>query len=360
MYPSLPKLSGLVALTTLFAPVAVASNSRSSPPLPTRQVYQFPNPTWIENIWTRSNGDLLVTEYYPTAAVYLISSPASSSATATLLHTFPNLDGLLGVIETSPGLVTVFGHNYTTPGSPINGTSQVWELDLRVGKRPAPAHLVADIPEAVFLNGVYNTPDEDGAILISDSSLGLVWRVDTTSGDYEVAVQDAAMNPVVGAGLKIGINGITVNDGYLYWTNSFEAAIYRVKITDQGFRAPSAAVKLVANLTGKATFLDDLVIGPGKQDGIWTLTNLDNTLILVDDKGTGEIVAGSQDQLTLASGTAGKFGARTTDADILYVVTAGGFASPVNGTLVEGGLVVAVDTKQLCKRSLKGSKSWVA
>jgi hypothetical protein len=56
------------------------------------------------------------------------------------------------------------------------------------------------------------------------------------------------------------------------------------------------------------------------------------------------IAGGSIDKLTLAGGTACQFGRTSSDADVLYFVTSGGMAAPVNGAEVEGGKVVAIDT----------------
>ena len=65
-------------------------------------------------------------------------------------------------------------------------------------------------------------------------------------------------------------------------------------------------------------------------------------MVTVDDKVV--TVDGSQYQLTVAGDTACHFGRRQTDRKTLYVVTDGGLADPVNGTVVEGGKAIALDT----------------
>ena len=42
------------------------------------------------------------------------------------------------------------------------------------------------------------------------------------------------------ASLQFGVNGLTIHGEYLYWTNSFVATIYRVRITEDGYAAPRA------------------------------------------------------------------------------------------------------------------------
>lgn len=49
--------------------------------------------------------------------------------------------------------------------------------------------------------------------------------------------------------------------------------------------------------------------------------------------------------MTLAGSVAPAFGTLPRDTDTLYVATSGGMVFPINGTIVEGGKIVAVDTK---------------
>lgn len=59
------------------------------------------------------------------------------------------------------------------------------------------------------------------------------------------------------------------------------------------------------------------------------------------------VVAGAQQESVVAGAIAGTFGRTSADRHILYVVTDGGLASPINGTFVEPAKVVAVDTSRL-------------
>lgn len=49
----------------------------------------------------------------------------------------------------------------------------------------------------------------------------------------------------------------------------------------------------------------------------------------------------------IAEPISAQFGRRLLDAKTLYVTTAGGLATPINGTEVVGGQLVAVDTRGL-------------
>ncbi len=340
-------LLGLFSIIYLYAASFATVHAHStSLPLPVRLVYEFQNGTWVENLWVRPNGDILVT-VYTDAAVYLVSNPSAPSPDVSLVHVFSHVTNILGIIETEPNIFAVTGANFSSKATPVNGTASVWELDLRSGT-PAVREITA-MPEAVFPNGIDATPASPTTLLIADSSLGVVWRLDTRTGIYSIAIKDAGMVVAPGAPVPIGINGVRVHKGYLYWTNSIETVIYRLRITPEGYRAPGAVAEVVVTVHDQLTdntFLDDLFIGPVGQDIIWAATNPDNYLVAVNPQtnDTAVIVAGAVDQLTLAGSTACQFGRGKTDKRVLYVVTSGGEAAPVNGTLTQGGKIVAVDT----------------
>jgi len=56
------------------------------------------------------------------------------------------------------------------------------------------------------------------------------------------------------------------------------------------------------------------------------------------------VAAGEAVELTVVGGTSCKFGRTDGVKHILYVATTGGMAAPINGTEIEGGKVVDIDT----------------
>jgi hypothetical protein len=339
-------LALLLPLLALTSPVPEASH-KASLPLPDRLVHQFPNHTWLENVAVRSNGDLLVTVLIPNAALYQISDPSSAKPTVSLIHNFTSVDGLLGISETKPDVFAVIGGNFTAPGVQVNGTFSAWEVDLSQGahnhdnKTPARVKLITAIKPAAFLNGLETLPRNPTTVLISDSTLGVVWRLDTLAGRFNKALDFPEMKVAPNSALAIGINGIRIAKDTLYWTNSFEQTIYRVKIDKNGSVAPGAAIEKVVHIK-EAVFLDDFTIGA---DGtIWAVENVGNRLFAVRPDGSYETVAGGVNQTTIAGDTSATFGRGKTDQKTLYVVTSGAQAGPVNGTYTEGGKVVAIDT----------------
>jgi sugar lactone lactonase YvrE len=150
------------------------------------------------------------------------------------------------------------------------------------------------------------------------------------------------MGPVAGSAALIGINGIHTHEGYLYWTNSNQVTLYKAKITEAGYLAPGAKAEVIVS-TPDQMFMDDFAID--KRGTAWVCTNLGDTVLAVGQDGEEETVVGSITQLTVAGDTSARFGRTPGKFDTLYVSTAGRSALPVNGTVTEGGKVVAIDTR---------------
>lgn len=307
-------------------------------PLPGKAIYQFPSPGyWAENVAVRQNGNLLITLLSPGPQLWQIARPYSDAPTAELVYTFPNLTSLLGIAETDADTFVLAGANFSAPG-----ISAAWEV--KFGDADAvTTRKVADLPTAAVLNGLATVPDCGGnnssAVLIADSTRGLVFRVDLKTGAVEIAVQVSEMAPVANATSAVGINGVKIRDGYLYWDNSYAATIYRIKITPAGFSASDATVETVAKISTQS-FLDDFAFD--EDGGIWITSNHGRTVHRVDLKpGDSVIVAGAADETTLLGDTAAAFGRTATDSKVLYVTTSG-FDS--TNTPIEPGKIVAIDT----------------
>jgi len=311
-------------------------------PLPTKVIYQFPNPTWIENIAVRPNG-LLLLNLATSPDMYMLDPETQA---ARLIYTFPNALSVSGITEVSPDVFAVAVGNFSiATASSVKGSFSVWKVDFnsnieeQSGNVEPTVAKVVDIPEAVFLNGMETLTGCNDKILVADSGLGAVWKVDVSSGKYEIVIQIPEMSPPATAKLQIGINGLHLLNKYLYWTNSDANTLYRAKVGQGGSLVPGATAEPVAN---SGTFMDDFIFDDG--GNAWIAANPANLLLVVTADDKLVTVDGSQYQLTVAGDTACRFGRRQTDRKTLYVVTDGGLANPVNGTVVEGGKVVAVDT----------------
>lgn len=176
--------------------------------------YQFPDITWIENLAVRQNGNILVT-LLNTPEVWEID-PFTHAA--ELIYHFPNVTGAAGIAEVSPDVFTVAVGNFSVAtGTTVPGTFSVWSIDLT--RHQARVRKITDNPAARELNGMAVLPTQPNTVLVGDSGLGLLWRLNTKTGVYRVAIEISEFKPNTSAILDIGVNGIHCRDGYLYFTN---------------------------------------------------------------------------------------------------------------------------------------------
>ncbi|GAW15226.1 hypothetical protein ANO14919_046350 [Xylariales sp. No.14919] len=322
--------------------LAVPTPSRAAElPLPARTIFQLNETvpdTWFENIALRQNGDLLVTMLQPSASIYSIQQPLSDSPKASIIN-IDNANGLLGIVETAPDVFVVVAGIFSAPAVPVNGTMAVWEVDLR-GPEPT-TRLITKMPEAGILNGVALVPGcSPPAILVADTGISRVWRVDITTGEYETAAEIPEMLPAPNATLPLGVNGVKTRGEYLYFSNSDLASIFRLPIDKRGVAARDAEAELVAKVD--ADIIDDFLID--EEGKYWVATNFQNTVVVAETGSSGVVVAGAPTQLTVAGDTALALGRGTKeDKNIVYAVTGGTLNRPVNGTVSEPAKVVAID-----------------
>ncbi|KAH7149558.1 hypothetical protein B0J13DRAFT_551799 [Dactylonectria estremocensis] len=332
--------------TTAFAVLGLAKS------LPSKTLSQLSLGAWLENIAVRPNGDLLVTQLVPSAIVYTIKEPAKKPHTLEALVTIPAIQNIYGIAELPTGSRStetwiVVGGNSTSLANPVEGSFSSWKIELQRDSRCGKTKVtkVSDMSsDSRFLNGVTEIPGVSGAVLISDSTNGIVGYLNLKTGKFDdEAFVFPELAPTEGAALPVGVNGIHIRNGYLYWTNSGSRSIFRVAITPGGRPAKGAKPELVIDLSAQATFLDDFIFDA---DGnIYVTTNFDNSVIFVNVKARkAKTVVGGLLELTVAGSTSVAFGRGKHDKDILYVATGGALGAPVGGTKTEGGKIVAVDT----------------
>lgn len=310
--------------------------------LPSRVVYQFPvNPTWIENIAVRKNGNLLVT-LNTSPDIVQIAKPWGPSPTPELVHRFTSLDAVLGITETTADTFVVVGGKFTGVGASIPGTFAAWQVSL-TDKEPKATKIV-DIPEAPFLNGAVALPWDKNIVLVAESAQGKLYRVNVKAKTYDVVLEGADLEVAPGASAPFGINGVHIRKDFLYFTNSSLKKVFRVRLEQSGAISANATIELFGS--ADVEFFDDFTLD--SKGNAWVVTNFDNKLVVINPDGKSSVVAGSATELTVAGGTAVAFGRTVKDKDILYAVTGGAYAKPVNGTITEPGKIVAFDTRSYC------------
>jgi hypothetical protein len=194
-----------------------------------------------------------------------------------------------------------------------------------------------------------------GLVLIADSLNGVVYRLNVNTGAYSIVIDDARMKYLPGSITNLGINGVKIRDGYLYWTNTGNPIFSRIPISSTG--TPTGASQNVANVNNG----DDFAF---RRDGTaWVAQNQTESLSVIKN-GKTTLVAGDPTSTILAGVTAGQFGRTAATRNILYVTTNGGMflsyrtlsektsdadnppglAVPVNGSIIVGGKIASIDT----------------
>ncbi|KAJ2997290.1 hypothetical protein NUW58_g689 [Xylaria curta] len=340
MHPYIVTMLAFACGTVLGTPTLKHAPRIANLPLPSRTIFQLDDSvpgSWFENIAIRQNGDLLVTLLQPSASIYSIRRPLSDSPEISIIS-IENANGLLGIAETSPDIFAVVGGKFSSLAVPIPGTMAIWEINFR-GPKPT-TRLVAELPEAGSLNGIASLPSRSSpVILAADNGIEQVWRVDLKTSEYEMAAEVPEMKAVPNATLPLGVNGVKIRDGYLYFSNSNLASIFRLRIDENGVAVKGAEAELVAKFN--AENIDDFVID--EKGNCWATTNFQNTVDVAQMGSPGKVVVGKSTELTVAGDTALALGRTKRDKNIVYVVTGGALGRPVNGTVTEPAKVVAID-----------------
>ncbi|KAK5126036.1 hypothetical protein LTR85_011391 [Meristemomyces frigidus] len=294
-------------------------------------IHTFPNETWIENLAIRKNGKILCTSINR-AAIYQVNP---YERTATLVHQFPFADMALGIAEVEDDAFAVVTAS-------LNGTSaapasaRMWKVDMVAWEHGSThaVELVANLTNVGLPIGVTTLPDNKRHVLVADSAKGIIWRVNTETGAYDVAIADILLtytSPLV----PLGVNGIHILDHELYFTNTGAGLFGKVMITANGSAA--GPVQVIA----KNIIPDDFALAA---NGTAYIVG-DSTLWEVSPAGQVAVLAGPSDPAILGD-TSAHFGRTAKDSAVLNIVTNGGRTGPVDG-VVHGGQLLAVNVRAL-------------
>lgn len=318
--------------------------------LPTRQLYQYPIGTWIENLAIRQNGSLLFTSINAPGELHSLNP--FDGTEPVLVASFPGFNTTLGIVETTPDNFYLLADNYSFSGpnaGPQPGSGTVFQVDFaNVSSSdglPTVTKLV-NVKEAKEFNGL--TAFNDTLLLAADSALGAVWAIDTLSSSAYILSQDPLMTPVGSTdGIKLGVNGIHFRNGSLYFTNTHLFLFAKLDLdSDARPRGPATVVARALEEEGVQTTWDDFTLGYGEVAFVASAGG--NAVQAIKWDGSVSNVAGSVNSTLIAQPTSAKFGRTERDSDVLYVTTAGGLGTSViqgGVPVLVGAQIVAVDLK---------------
>ncbi|KAE8440949.1 hypothetical protein EG329_006163 [Mollisiaceae sp. DMI_Dod_QoI] len=300
---------------------------------PIRPIFTFPNNTFVENIRVRSNSELLVTSM--SVPTLFGIDPTAATPDASVLYTFPNATGLAGITETKPDIFAIVSATWDLVNTrAILGTLVVWTINLH--STPPIVHRIANVINSTSFNGIASIHQSPSLVLAGDSAIGAVWRVNLLTGNYGIAFSDPLFEPIsTEQGLNLGIDGLKIKDGHLYFTNPAYEIFGRVKIDQFGNKI--GAVEVIANITDSATtgaHYDDFAIdGEGRS---WIATHPEY-VVEVGPAGNQNVISNST---LLLNPTSAAFGRGSlAQKKTLYVTNGGAFSGD---NLIDEGMV-AID-----------------
>ena len=340
-------LAGLTLCSPAIVPRAA---SNETIPYPNHPIIEFPLRTWAENLAVRSNGHILLTILN---TPQLVQVDPLSLQPPILIHQFPNpdgMDGLIGIVEMEHDIFYAIHGNFNisdTRGTP--GTYSIWKIDLNLFQTgqngtitsPALVNELLKISETLLPNSIIPLSKPQNQVLISDSRLGGIWKLDLNTLAYEVVIKDPLMDPTANPSF-LGVNGIKVYNHDLYFTNTQAGTLNRVPID----LANGSAIGPAEILQQGLFTADDLILD--SVGDVYVAQDAGNVLVKVAATSGGgwetQTLVGARNDTYLAGATAVQFGRTKLDRDVLYVSTNGGQAIPVDGK-VANGKVVAVNTE---------------
>ena len=189
--------------------------------LSAKQLYQFPNATFIENVAFAPDGDLILNTF-DQGRIYSLDV-RSEEPEPRILVEVNEFESVTGITEIAPGVFAITGGLYDGESSLIKGSCKVATFDMKncAGKGPV-ATISASIPETEMLNGLVALPHKPYIVLSADSIGGRIFRINTITGEFDVAFEDKKLGFNPSLGIPLGINGIHIYKSFLYFTNSHQ------------------------------------------------------------------------------------------------------------------------------------------
>lgn len=248
---SVLKMRQFLTLFALVASLAMGSPTASvgrRAGVTGKVVFQFPvNQTLIENVDLLPNGHLIITTV-SSSDVFTVD-PEAKTPKADKLLTLPGNGVLTGITTLGRDLYAIVSGVIAPAGLPsfIRGSFSVFVIST------TSKSVVQTIPvlEGALVNGLTSLPNKPHVILAADSALGGILRIDTRTKEVSTVLTGEALGFGNSTDLPLGVNGLVIRDGHLYFTNSGLGTFFKVRINDDG--RPTGQPEVIAVLPGASS-----------------------------------------------------------------------------------------------------------
>lgn len=243
------------------AALAAVSSSDVALAQSSKQIWNFTTYVDIENSVLRPNGNLLFTTL--TGPELYSIDPSADEPTAEVVDWLPGVTALTGIAEVGDDVFAVIGgvrgsFNYTD--------ETIFTVDFSSATADNPnatvVTTVATLPDAVMLNGMVALPSNPHVLVIADSRVGCLWRVDIDTGAVAQAITDPLLAPVENSSTPIGVDGLKFSaDGLSAYVTSVTKEFFaRLPVYDNGTAlVATGALEILTEFEGDDNW-DDLAL----------------------------------------------------------------------------------------------------
>lgn len=289
-----------------------------------RLLFESTRGIFFENVFTRSNGHLLLTTF-DQGRIYSLD-PSSPNPEPQLVAQIPGSNSSFGISEISPEVFAISSGNYIISDFRfIRGSAKITTLDLtrgfREGRKPV-MRTVAQVANTTMLNGMVSLPFSPHVVLSADSNAGQVFRINTLTGSVKVIFQQPLLAGT--SELPMGINGMKILDDHLYFTSSAHGFYGRFRINAQG-SIVGELEQLSLLPAGWGLRYDDFTLN---SEGVAYVATQTSKLVQITADGNQTILLDDSTDLVPRFPTAA---ALSKDEQTVYLVTGGSSTDPSKG-----------------------------
>jgi len=296
----------------------------------------FPLGSEVENLALRLSGSVLATVYtFP--EIYEVAPRPNS--TPKLLHTFANTTGACGITNspTTPDEFYIVTGNFSFANfTPAPGSYALHRLSFAKCGTPIVKKLAA-LGAVAQPNGLVSVPNTP-YLLIADSLGGFVYRFDTTTLQLTTYFDHPLLKPLA-VDIRFGVNGVKLSRGYLYFSNTNQQVVARVKATGK-----KAVLEGTPEIVATSTPVDDFVVNDLNGDVYVAESSPNNGIGLVKNDAYGSVpvtIAGGPNQTQILGPTAAIW-AKGGVGKTLLVSATGGFEQFFTKNYTGGGKVAVI------------------
>ncbi|KAL2874083.1 hypothetical protein SGCOL_010764 [Colletotrichum sp. CLE4] len=293
---------------------------------------EFPLGSEIENLAVRPSGSVLAV-VYTSPRVYEVAPVAN--AEPKLLHTFDNTHGVSSIAKSpdSDEYFLITGNFSFQTLSPTPGSYAIHKLSFDKCDKPVVKEL-ASLDAVSQPNGMIAVPGTS-YVLIADTRDGLIYRFDTKTLQLGVYYDDPILKPGTTTGIVFGVNGIKLSRGYLYFSNTNQQLVARIRASGR-----EDILHGTAEIVATQTPIDDFIVN--RYNGDVYLAELGGSALGLVRNGSNstvpETLLGGINSTALLAPTSVVW-AKGAEGRTLVVSETGGFEQFVTHNYTGGGRI---------------------